>query len=428
MKTKTQTPVAVLEPARTLAVKIFGVGSAGVAMLDTLNGADFAGAGFLAVNTDAASLASSSAPVKIQLETKLLRGLGTGGDPERGRAIAEEQFATLKTACEGADVVFVVAGLGGGAGSGISPVLARAAKETGALVLAFVTLPFACEGNRRHQQAQSGLDQLKFFADGVICLPCQKTFKLIDENTSVLDTFRITDGLLVESLRGVWRLLTRPGLIRIHFDDLCALVRDRHSESVFASVEATGPARAREIVEKLIAHPLLDEGRALAESDAVLVSLMGGRELTMAEVNRVMEQISRQCERAQIIMGAAVDESLKGRLSVTVIAARQGPVPMELPPLAASGEGGEHVTARGVVSRPGSRCGTPAAPLTPEQREQNLARSAGGRARKPNPKMRQAQLPLAIISKGRFDKSEPTIHKGEDLDIPTYIRRGVALN
>jgi cell division protein FtsZ len=428
MKTKSPTPAANPEPARAPAVKIFGVGSAGVTMLDLLNGADFAGAGFVAINTDAPSLTASSAPVKIQLETKLLRGLGTGGDPERGGAIAEEQFATLKAACEGADVVFVVVGLGGGAGSGISPVLARAAKEAGALVLAFVTLPFACEGNRRQQQAQSGLDQLKSIADGVISLQCQKTFKLIDENTSVLDTFRITDGLLVESVRGVWRLLTRPGLIRIHFDDLCALVRDRHSESVFASVEATGPARAREVVEKLIAHPLLDEGRALAESGAVLVSLMGGKDLTMAEVNRVMEQIGGHCERAQIIMGAAVDETLKNRLSVTVIAAKQSPVPMELPPLGAAGDSEEQVTARGITARPGSRCGSSSPGLTPEQRAQILTQHAGGRARKGGPKMRQAQLPLAIISKGRFDKSEPTIHKGEDLDIPTYLRRGVALN
>jgi cell division protein FtsZ len=407
-------------------VKIFGVGSAGVIMLDLLNGKDFADAGFVAINTDA--LASSSAAVKIQLETKLLRGLGTGGDPERGGAIAEEQFATLKTACEGADVVFVLAGLGGGAGSGISPVLARAAKEAGALVLGFVTLPFACEGNRRQQQAQSGLDQLKFVADGVICLPCEKTFKLIDENTSVLDTFRITDGLLVESVRGVWRLLTRPGLIQIHFNDLCALVRDRHSESVFATVEATGPARAREVVEKLIAHPLLDEGRALAESGAMLVSLMGGKDLTMAEVNRVMEQIGRHCERAQIIMGAAVDETLKNRLSVTVIAARQNPVAMELPPLGGAGDSSETMTARGMTARPGSRCGLPSPGLTPDQREQILTQRAGGRGRKGGPKMRQAQLPLAIITKGRFDKSEPTIHKGEDLDIPTYVRRGIALN
>jgi len=409
-------------------VKIFGVGSAGVTMLDLLNSADFADAGFVAVNTDAPSLAASSAPVKIQLETKLLRGLGTGGDPERGGAIAEEQFATLKTACEGADVVFVVAGLGGGAGSGISPVLARAAKEAGALVLAFVTLPFVCEGNRRQQQAQQGLDRLKSVADGVISLPCQKTFKLIDENTSVLDTFRITGGLLVESVRGVWCLLTRPGLIRIHFDDLCALVRDRHSESVFASVDATGPARAREVVEKLIAHPLLDEGRALAESGAVLVSLMGGKDLTMAEVNRVMEQIGRHCERAEIIMGAAVDETQKNRLSVTVIAAKQNPVPMELPPLGASGDSSEQVTARGIAARSGSRCGSSSPGLTSEQREQILTQRGGGRGRKGGPKMRQAQLPLAIITKGRFDKSEPTIHKGEDLDIPTYVRRGIALN
>jgi cell division protein FtsZ len=426
MKTKPQTPAAGLEPAAVPAVKIIGVGSAGVTMLDLLDGGDFAGAGFVAINTDAASLAASSVPVKIQLETRLLRGLGTGGDPERGHAIAEEQFTTLKTACEGADVVFVVAGLGGGAGSGISPVVARAARETGALVLAFVTLPFLCEGNRRQQQAQTGLDQLKFVADGVICLPCQKTFGLIDENTSVLDTFRLTNGLLLESVRGFWSLLTRPGLIRIHFDDLCALVRGQHAESVFASVEATGPARAREIVEKLIAHPLLDEGRALAESDAVLVSLMGGRDLTMAEVNRVMEQITRQCERAQIIMGAAVDETLKGRLCVTVIAARPNATgPARSPEAAAASDSAEPGPARGATAR--SRCGAPATPAL-EQREQLVARHGAGRSRKAGPKLRQTQLPLAIISKGRFDKSEPTYHKGEDLDIPTYLRRGVALN
>ncbi len=148
------------EPEHKPAVKIFGVGGAGIKLLDTLNAEEFADAGLAAVNTDAASLAASAAPVKIHLETKLLRGLGTGGDPERGRALAEEQFATLRSACAGADVVLLVAGLGGGAGSGISPVLARAAKEGGALVLAFVTLPFECEGNRRAQQAQTALEQL----------------------------------------------------------------------------------------------------------------------------------------------------------------------------------------------------------------------------------------------------------------------------
>ncbi|HXI73263.1 MAG TPA: cell division protein FtsZ [Verrucomicrobiae bacterium] len=430
MKTNPETPAAELESSHTRVIKLIGIGGAGVSLLDTLPGGEFAGAGFVAINTDGASLTASAATVKIHLETKLLRGLGTGGDAERGQAIAEEQFSTLKTACAGADVVLIIAGLGGGAGSGISPVLARAAKETGALVLAFVTLPFACEGNRRQQQAKQSLEQLKSVADGVICLPSQKAFKLIDENTSVLDTFRITGGFLIEGVRGVWQLITRPGLIQIHFDDLCALVRNRHSESSFAFVEASGAGRSREIVEKLLAHPLLDEGRALTDSDAVLVSLMGGTDLTMAEVNRVMEQIGRHCEHAQIIMGAAVDAELKNRLSVTVIAAKHNAVAESSATSTAATSSIEPVapmTPRGATARSAARCATPAPAFNLDQREQLVAKNSG-RPRKAPARMLQEQLPLAIISKGRFDKSEPTVHKGEDLDIPTFVRRGVALN
>jgi cell division protein FtsZ len=427
MKTNPETQAVETEASHARTIKIIGVGGAGVSLLDTLDGGEFAGAGLVAINTDGPSLAASAATVKIHLETKLLRGLGTGGDAERGQAIAEEQFATLKTACAGADVILIIAGLGGGAGSGISPVLARAAKETGALVLAFVTLPFQCEGNRRQQQAKQSLELLKSVADGVICLPSQKAFKLIDENTSVLDTFRITGGLLVEGVRGVWQLLTRPGLIQIHFDDLCALVRNRHSESSFAFVEATGAGRSREVVEKLLVHPLLDEGHALTDSDAVLVSLMGGKDLTMAEVNRVMEQISRHCERAQIIMGAAVDAELKNRLSVTVIAAKHNAAAASESSAANAGEHGGQMTPRGATARSGARCTTSALAFNLEQREQLLAKNSS-RPRKAPSKMRQEQLSLAIISKGRFDKSEPTVHKGEDLDIPTFVRRGVALN
>ncbi len=304
-------------------VKIFGVGNAGISLLGALPMPEFEGAHLTAVNTDGPSLAASTATVKIQLENKLLRGLGSGGDPERGRAMAEEQFSMLKSACEGASVVCILAGLGGGSGSGISPILAKAAREAGALVLAFVTLPFDCEGNRREAQAQQALEQLKTAADGVICLPSQKIFKLIDENTSLLETFRVTSGFLIEGLRGVWQLITQPGLIQVHFSDLCGVIRDRHSENAFAFVEASGAARSREVVEKMMAHPLLDEGRALADSDAVLVSLMAGKDLTMAEVNRVMEQVKRQCGNAQIIMGAAVDGALKSKLCVTIIASKQ---------------------------------------------------------------------------------------------------------
>ena len=385
-------------------VRIIAVGNAGDALLGALSPVEFAGSEFAAINTDAAALAASVAPVKIHLENKLFRGLGSGGDPERGRALAEEQFSTLKSACEGANVVFILAGLGGGAGSGISPVLAKAAHEAGALVLAFVTLPFECEGNRREAQAQTSLEQLKSAADGVICLPSQKIFKLIDENSTLVETFQVTGGFLIEGVRGVWSLLTRPGLIQVHFGDLCALLRDRHAENAFAFVEAFGPGRAREVAEKILNHPLLDEGRVLAESDAVLVSLTAGKDLTMAEINRVMEQMKRQCGHAQIVMGAAADADLKDKLCVTVIVAKSNAQPSSVTPRA------DNRTATTTVSG---------------HREPALART---RTRRVGAKPVQGQLPLTIISKGRFDKSEPTLHRGEDLDVPTFIRRGIALN
>jgi len=406
MNEASETPAAspVANPLAPV-VKIIGVGNAGIAMLGVLDPAEFATAQFIAVNTDASAFAGSTAPVKIHLENKLLRGLGSGGDPERARALAEEQFSTLKSECEGASVVFLLAGLGGGAGSGISPVLAKAAHEAGALVLAFVTLPFGCEGNRREGQAQQSLEQLRAVADGVISLPSQRIFKLIDENTGALDTFRVVDGFLIEGVRGVWHLLTRPGLIQVHFGDLCGLLRDRHADNAFAFVEATGAGRAREVVENLFSHPLLDDGRALAESEAVLVSLTAGKDLSMAEISRVMDQVKRQCNHAQIIMGAAVDAGMNEKLCVTLIVARQSlstPAPRpQLPEARATGGLAAHREV--MMTRP--------------------------RARKGNSKAAvQTQLPLTIVSKGRFDKSEPTKHNGEDLDVPTFIRRGMAMN
>jgi len=430
MKSNPQITGTEIPAAQSPSIKIFGVGNAGVTLLESLKTGEFAGASLIAVNTDAPSLNASSVSTRIHLETRLMRGLGSGGDPDRGRALAEEQFVTFKAACEGADVVLIIAGLGGGAGTGISPVLARAAREAGALTIGFVTLPFLCEGNRRQQLARQGADELKAVADGLVCLPNQKLFKLIEENTSVIDTFRLSGELLLQSAGGLWRLLTRPGLIQIHFNDICALLRDRHSDCVFAVVEACGAARSREIVEKLVAHPLLDQGRALAESETLLISLVGGSDLSMAEVNRVMEQISRHSERAQVMMGATVDDSFKGRFVATVIVARQAPPADAAPAMDARAAAEENISeqlvARKSSGRPASRCVPPPPTLTPEQRDQVIKQHPGGRSHKR--KMLQAQLPLAIISKGRFDKSEPTIHKGEDLDLPTYVRRGIALN
>ena len=423
---QSETPVA---PTQGLAVKVFSVGGAGTSVLELLIQGGMPGVGFVAVTTGPEAPAGSTSCEQVNLETKLLRGLGTGGDPERGRALAEEQLPRLKSLCQGVDVVFVLAGLGGGAGTGISPVLARAAKEAGALVLAFVTLPFECEGGRRLRLAEHGLAELKAAADGVICLPNQKVVKFIDENTSVLETFHLTAQLLADAVRGVWRLLTHTGLIEIHFADLAALLRDRHAESAFAVAEAMGPTRSREVMDKLLAHPMLDGGQVLGESDAVLVSLLGGPDLTMAEVSRVMEQINRQCEHAQVIMGAAVDDAFRERLAVTLIATRRAAAPVPAP--ASDTESLDtQLLSPTSGARPGSRFVPPPPTLPPDQVQQLLASQTGrpARGRKSSAKMLQSQLPLDIISKGRFDKSQPTIHKGEDLDLPTYVRRGIALN
>jgi len=209
-------------------LKIFGIGNAGLAILDRLV-PSLPGVDFIAIETDAAGLATSAAGAKLHLENKLLRGLGSGGDPERAQAIAEESSTQLKALCEGAAVIFIVAGLGGGSGSGISPVLARIARESGALVIAFISLPFDCEGRRRQALARQAFEQLQEAADAVISLSNQKIFKLIDESTSVRDTFRITNDLLAEGVRGVWRLVAHKGLIEIQLNDFCTLLRDRHS-------------------------------------------------------------------------------------------------------------------------------------------------------------------------------------------------------
>ena len=274
-----------------------------------------------------------------------------------------------------------------------------------------------------------GLEGLREVADGVICLPNQRVLKLTDENTSLVDTFKLANDFLADGLRGILRLLANPGLIEIHFSDVCALLRDRHAESAFAVAEALGPTRSREVIDKLLAHPMLDGGQILAESEAVLVSLSGSSDLTMAEVNRVMEDINARCKSAQVIMGAAIDNSFEDRLAVTLLAARK-PSDDAASAHAASESLDTQLLERTSTSRPGSRFVPPAPSLSPEQMKNLMARQGRGatRGRKSVAKMRQGQLPLDIVSKGRFDKSEPTIHKGEDLDVPTYIRRGVPLN
>src|SRR5437667_2094628 len=315
-----QNKIASSMDSRELTLKVFGVGGAGCNAVEQIAQREFVGVEFVAVNTDVQALLDLSVGRVVPLGATLTRGLGAGGDPEVGRAAAEEDAEQLCQLCADAKVVVIVTGLGGGTGTGASPVLARAAKEAGALVVAIATLPFECEGARRRSQAQAGLEELKETADAVLCLPNQRLIKLIDEKTSLVETFSITNDLLAQGLRGIWRLLARTGIINVDFADLCAVVRGQHAESSFACAEAQGEHRAREVVEMLLASPWLEGGTLLREADSVLVSIVAGTDLTMAEVNRVMSQINRACENAHIIMGATVEVDFGDRLSATVIA------------------------------------------------------------------------------------------------------------
>jgi cell division protein FtsZ len=401
---------------RNFSIKIIGVGSAGVGVLRQLHQPATPGWAALALNTDPVTDMEC-----LPLDAKQLRNVD-GIDPAQTEAALAAVLPGLKEWCAGADVVFIVAGLGGKTGSAASHFAARVAKEAGALVLGFVAMPFEFEGGRRLRQAREGLEKLKAAADGVVCLPNQKIFKLVDDNTSVLDAFRMAGDLLAGAVQGARRLLAAGGLIDIHFEELCELLRGSHAESLFATAEASGPDRAGEVVEKLLAHPLLDGGRAMAGARTILVSLVGGPGLSLAEVNRVMEYIGGQCESAQILMGAAIDETFAGRLAVTVIAARRE----EAKPTAEA-ELHRQLLNPEETERPASRFVAPPPEMSPEKMAE-LAGRRPARSRKNASRMKQQQLPLEIISKGRFDKSEPTVRNGEDLDVPTYIRRGLVLN
>ncbi len=414
------TEMVAYPPAKPqLTIKAFGIGSAGVNMLDQLGRDGVAAASLIAVHSDAKALSACSAGEKVHFENKTSRA-GNGS--------------------EGADVNSIMAGLGGTVGTGLSGVVAAAAREAGAFVLAFVALPFDCEGSQRAQFADAGLKRLRDTADLVICWPNQKTLGCIDEATSLLDTFKTSNLLLGNCVRGAWRALSGETAMGLSFIDLCRSIGGHSTECIFGIAEGIGPNRAPDALEHLLAHPMLSDPELFQQAPAVGVSVLGGPALAMAEVNRIMDEIHRRCEAASVVMGATILAELGESLLIILLLPRPDQTietaestkddpATELAPRGST-DLGMQLLDNGAGERRHSRFVPPPPSLPPEKMAQLLKQHArgAGRARKGQSKLRQTQLPLEIVSKGRFDKSEPTIHKGEDLDVPTYIRRGVALN
>ncbi len=423
---------------RPFKVQCFGLGDAGCRVVEHLSALDLQGISFIAANTDVRSLAQCSASQKFQLGAQLTRGLSTGGDFNLAMSAAEKDAPGLSRLCEGADLVFIIAGLGGGTGAGAGPVLARVAREAGALALAFAILPFDCEGQSRVGQARHHLRLLQRAADGVICLSNQKLASLVSPHASLVETFQASHELLAQGLRGIWRLLTRPGLIQLDFAHLASALRGKHSASAFAVAEARGPDRVADAVDKLLQNPFLDQGQLLADSETVLLSLSAGASLTIVEINRLVEAINHHTGHAGLILGTCIDESLGDRLEVTLITTARG---QSLGPAAEPDPGTalpgtdfdletQLATSEQTPARPATRCLPPPPELTSDQKHALLGRPGNviSRINKALPRQLQIQLPLDIISKGRFEKSEPIIRRGEDLDLPTFKRRGLVLN
>ncbi|HEY8192395.1 MAG TPA: cell division protein FtsZ [Gaiellaceae bacterium] len=298
-------------------IRVVGVGGAGLNAVNRMIDAGLSGVEFVAVNTDLQQLALSDAELKIHIGRELTGGLGSGAEPDIGRRAAEESYDQIKRALRGSDMVFVTAGEGGGTGSGAAPVVARLAREVGALTVGIVTMPFRFEGTKRRSQAEQGVHSLREACDTVIVIPNERLLEVLDKKTSMLDAFRIADDVLRQGVQGITDLITEPGLINVDFADVRTIMHGAGT-ALMGIGFATGENRAVEAAERAMRSPLVDT--ELVSAKGILLSIAGGNDLSLYEVNEAAEVIrGASVDDTNIIFGATVDERLEGQVWVTVI-------------------------------------------------------------------------------------------------------------
>ncbi len=307
------------EAASYLAViRVVGVGGGGLNAVNRMMDAGIAQVDFVAVNTDMQQLNLSDAPVKIHIGEELTQGLGSGADPETGRMAAEEAYDQVRSALRGSDMVFVTAGEGGGTGTGAAPVVAKIARELGALTVGIVTTPFRFEGTRRRQSADSGVEALRAACDTVIVIPNDRLLEVLDRSTSMVDAFKIADDVLRQGVQGICDLITMPGLINLDFADVRTIMSGAGS-ALMGIGYSESANRAREAAERALKSPLIDT--EIVGATGILLSIAGGEDLTLLEVNEAAEVVrGAATDDTNIIFGATVDERLNGQVWVTVIA------------------------------------------------------------------------------------------------------------
>jgi cell division protein FtsZ len=313
-------PVFELEEVKDNAkIKVIGLGGGGSNAINRMMEARFSGVEFIVANTDLQALRASPAPVKLQLGARLTLGLGAGADPEVGKNAALEDREQIKKLLDGADMVFVTAGLGGGTGTGSAPIVAATAKEMGILTVAVVTKPFAFEGRRRCQQAEAGLAELRGVVDTLIIIPNQRLLAVVDRGTPLLEAFKVADTVLLQAVQGISDLILVPGLINLDFADVRTIMAGMGMALMGVGV-GKGEHRALDAAQKAVASPLLDEA-SIDGARGILINFTGGSDLSLHEVEeaaRVVQEAAH--EEAHIIFGAVIDPSLQDEVRITVIA------------------------------------------------------------------------------------------------------------
>jgi cell division protein FtsZ len=300
-------------------IKVIGVGGAGGNAVNRMIQSGLGGVEFIAANTDAQVLDQSLSPRKLQLGTGVTKGLGSGANPNVGRDAAEEDEARIAELLDGADMVFVTAGMGGGTGTGAAPVVARIAKAQGALTVAVVTRPFEFEGRRRMQLAEDGLRELKERVDTLIVIPNQRLLTIVDRTTPLKEAFRVADQVLHHATKGISDLITVPGLVNLDFADVKTVMAER-GNALMGAGHATGPNRAYEAAQSAVSSPLLDD-ISISGAEALLVNVTGGESMTLHEINEaVTVVVDAAGHDANVIFGAVIDEHMGDGLSITVIA------------------------------------------------------------------------------------------------------------
>ena len=300
-------------------IKVIGVGGGGNNAVNSMVRDNIRGVEFIIANTDLQTIEKSECPGKIQIGGDLTRGLGAGSNPEVGRDAAEESEATIREMLEGADMAFITAGMGGGTGTGAAPIIARIAKEAGALTVGVVTKPFAFEGKRRMRQAEEGIQALKEAVDTLIVIPNQKLLSYVGKQTSFTGAFSMVDDVLKQAVCSISDLIVTPGLINLDFADVKCIMGNM-GKALMGSGTASGEMRAIEAAQKAISSPLLDEA-TVDGAKGILINITGGEDLTLLEINEAAMMIQENAhEDAHIIFGAVIDKQMEGQMRVTVIA------------------------------------------------------------------------------------------------------------